>query len=198
MATEIETDRRTAKDGRPYALRAARPTDARALARLFADVRAEGRYLITPPGLRNESHEAYFIRELITAGESLILVAEADSAVVANVMVLPEQSRVQDHVGTLSICVASEWRDAGIGSALVDRALAWATEHDLQKVQLSVFPDNTRAIAVYERAGFAREGLRRMQFRASDGAYRDELLMAWFGADAESGQHIDTDRGSAS
>lgn len=174
-----------ARDGRAYALRAARPTDARALARLFSDVRAEGRYLITPPGLRNESHEAYFIRELITSGESLILVAEADGAVVANVMVLPEQSRVQDHVGTLSICVAAGWRDAGIGSALVDRALAWSAAHGLRKVQLSVFPDNARAIAVYEHAGFTTEGLRRMQFRAGDGAYRDELLMAWFaGGDA--------------
>ena len=180
MATDIDTDRRIAKDGRPYALRAGRPTDARPLARLFSDVRAAGRYLVTPPGLRNESHEAYFIRELIAAGESLVLVAEADGAVVGNVLLLPEQSRVQDHVGTLSICVAAEWRDAGLGSALVARALAWATEHGLRKVQLSVFPDNARAIAVYERAGFVTEGLRRMQFRASDGEFRDELLMAWF------------------
>ena len=180
MATKTETDVRTAKDGRQYLLRAARPNDARPLARLFSDVRAEGRYLVTPPGARSESHEAYFIRELIGGGESLILVAEAGAAVVGNVMVLPEQSRVQDHVGTLSICVAMDWRDAGIGSALVDRALRWAIGRGLRKVQLSVFPDNARAIAVYEHAGFTTECIRRMQFRTPDGEYRDELLMAWF------------------
>jgi RimJ/RimL family protein N-acetyltransferase len=32
---------------------------------------------------------------------------------------------------------------------------------------------------VYERCGFVREGVRRMQYRSGD-TYRDELLMAWF------------------
>ncbi len=180
MTTTIEQERRTAKDGRPFALRSARPTDAHALAQLFADVRAEGRYLVTPPGARSESREAYFIGELIRGDDSLVLVAESEGAVVGNVMVLREQSRVQDHVGTLSISVASDWRDAGIGSALVAAAQEWAALRGLVKVQLSVFPDNDRAIAVYERAGFVSEGLRRRQFRTADGGFRDELLMAWF------------------
>jgi RimJ/RimL family protein N-acetyltransferase len=46
-------------------------------------------------------------------------------------------------------------------------------------VTLGVFPDNERAIAVYEKRGFVREGLRRQQFRSGD-VYRDEVLMAWF------------------
>ena len=180
MATSVEQERRTAKDGRSYAVRPARPPDARPLAQLFDAVRSEGRYLVTPPGVRSQSHEAYFIREVIGSGESLVLVAEADGAVVGNVMVLPEQSRVQDHVGTLSVAVAADWRDAGIGSELVRAALDWSARRGLGKVQLSVFPDNSRAIAVYEHAGFVREGVRRRQFRTSDGGFRDELLMAWF------------------
>ncbi len=179
MTTAIETERRKAKDGRSFVVRPARPTDARPLAELFAAVRAEGRYLVTPPGVRSESHEAYFIRELVRSADSLVLIAESDGAVVGNVMVLPEQSRVQDHVGTLSICVAADWRDAGLGSALVAAALEWSVGRGLVKVQLSVFPDNARAIAVYDRAGFVTEGLRRRQFR-SDVGFRDELLMAWF------------------
>ncbi len=50
---------------------------------------------------------------------------------------------------------------------------------------LAVFPDNARAIAVYEHAGFVREGLRRKQYRADGGVLRDELLMAWFPDAAE-------------
>ncbi len=72
------------------------------------------------------------------------------------------------------------WREVGIGSALVEGAKAWAAEHGLAKVALGVFPDNDRAIAVYEHAGFEREGLRRRQYRIPGGEYRDELLMAWF------------------
>src|SRR3989337_4498828 len=43
------SEARTASDGRRWTLRHARPTDARALADLFAAVRREGRWLITPP-----------------------------------------------------------------------------------------------------------------------------------------------------
>ena len=56
---------------------------------------------------------------------------------------------------------------------------AVARERGLRKLSLGVFPDNERAIAVYEKRGFVREGLRRMQYR-SGGAFRDEVLMAWF------------------
>src|SRR3989304_307164 len=61
-------------------------------------------------------------------------------------------------------------------------ARAGARGRGLVKVAVAVFPDNERAIAVYEHAGFVREGLRRRQYRIrANGAegYRDELLMAW-------------------
>ena len=184
MAT-IEVERGATRDGRPFALRHARPSDARPLARLFAAVRAEGRYFITPPSARSDPQESFYIGHLIRTGGNLVLVAEADGRVVGNVMVTREASGVQDHLGVLSICVDGGWRDGGIGTSLVAAALAWSRAQGLRKVALSVFPDNERAIAVYERAGFVREGLRHDQFRAPGGGFRDELLMAWFAADGD-------------
>ena len=173
-------ERRTAADGRAFVLRPGRPTDARALARLFSDVRAEGRYLVARSTAADDSYEAFFIRELIRDGQALVIVAEAEGEVIGNVLVTREPNNQQDHLGTLSICVAQAWRDVGIGSALVAEAQRWARERGLAKVALSVFPDNERAIAVYRRAGFVREGLRRQQYRAPGGGFRDEVLMAWF------------------
>ena len=175
---------KTARDGRRWTLRPGRPTDGRALARLFADVRTEGRWLITTPGAISEPSEAFWISELIRAEESLALVAEADGEIVGNVLVSVDRGRATEHIGVLSICIAIDWRDVGIGSELVAGAQAWARERGLGKISLGVFPDNERAIAVYERRGFVREGLRRRQYRSGD-AYRDEVLMAWFpeGAD---------------
>ena len=174
------SDPRTATDGRRWTLRPARPTDARALANLFAAVRREGRWLVTPASAVSQPSEAFYIGEMIRDATNLALVAEADGEVVGNVLVSVEHSVVSDHVGTLSICIADGWRDVGIGSALVAGAQAWAREQGLAKVALGVFPDNERAIAVYEHAGFEREGLRRRQYRILGGGYRDELLMAWF------------------
>ena len=170
---------KTARDGRRWTLRPARPTDGRALARLFADVRREGRWLITTPGSISEPSEAFWISELIRAAEHLALVAEADGNVIGNVLVNVDRGVATEHIGVLSITIADTWRDVGIGTELVAAAQRWARERGLRKVSLGVFPDNPRAIAVYEKQGFVREGLRRQQYRSGE-TYRDEVLMAWF------------------
>ena len=170
---------KTARDGRAWTLRPGRPTDGRALARLFADVRKEGRWLITTPGSISEPSEAFWISELIRANEHLALVAEADGEAIGNVLVSVDRGVATEHIGVLSITIAEGWRDVGIGSELVAAAQRWARERGLRKITLGVFPDNERAIAVYEKRGFVREGLRRQQFRSGE-IYRDEVLMAGF------------------
>jgi RimJ/RimL family protein N-acetyltransferase len=185
MVTQPGTTQRTARDGRPWTLRPARPTDGRGLAALFAAVRAEGRWLLTPPSALSQPSEAFFIGEMIRSHEGLTLVAEADGEVIGNVLVSVERNTVSSHVGTLSIVVAAGWREVGIGSDMVRAAQEWCVGAGLQKLALAVFPDNERAIAVYEHAGFQREGLRRRQYRGEGGILRDELLMAWFPPAAE-------------
>jgi RimJ/RimL family protein N-acetyltransferase len=175
---------KVARDGRRWTLRPARPTDGRALARLFADVRAEGRWLITAPGAISEPSEAYWISEMIRAAEHLALVAEADGEVVGNVLVSVDRGVATEHIGILSIVIAEGWREVGIGSELVAGAQAWARERGLRKLSLGVFPDNERAIAVYEHRGFVREGVRRQQYRTGND-YRDEVIMAWFATEED-------------
>jgi RimJ/RimL family protein N-acetyltransferase len=181
----IEVDRRTTRDGRPWTLRRARPTDGHALARLFAAVRSEGRWLVTPPSALSEASESFWLAEAMRSDTNLALVAEADGDVVGNVLVTVDRNIITDHMGTLSISVAEVWRDVGIGGLLMAAALDWARQRRLAKVALGVFPDNERAIAVYERAGFVREGVRRRQYRDGRDGFRDELLMAWFPEDPE-------------
>jgi RimJ/RimL family protein N-acetyltransferase len=185
MVTQPETSQRIARDGRAWVLRPARPTDARGLATLFAAVRAEGRWLLTPPGAMSQPSEAFFIGEMIRSSDGLAMVAEAEGEVVGNVLVSLERNTVSSHVGTLSIVVADGWREVGIGSEMVRAAQDWTASNGLLKLALAVFPDNERAIAVYEHAGFVREGLRRRQFRGEGGTLRDELLMAWFPEEVE-------------
>jgi len=153
---ETSSEVHQASDGRHWTLRLARPADARGLVRLFASVRAEGRWLATPPSAVSEPSESYFLGEMIRSGDTLVLVAEADAEVVGNVLVSVEQSSVSDHIGVLSIAILEGWRDVGIGSAMVRAAQAWTRAQGLAKLALGVFPDNERAIAVYEHAGFRR------------------------------------------
>ncbi|HEY5107188.1 MAG TPA: GNAT family N-acetyltransferase [Caulobacteraceae bacterium] len=59
-------------------------------------------------------------------------------------------------------------------AALLDQADRWL---DYRRLKLTVFSDNDRAIALYERFGFEREGLLRA-YAFRDGAYVDAVTMA--------------------
>ncbi len=66
----------------------------------------------------------------------------------------------------------------GIGTALLEAILDAADNWlDIRRVELTVFADNDRAIRLYERFGFEREGLRRA-FAYRDGSYADAVAMA--------------------
>ncbi|HEX3887715.1 MAG TPA: GNAT family N-acetyltransferase [Phenylobacterium sp.] len=82
------------------------------------------------------------------------------------------------HVGSIGMAVHDAYAGRGVGAALmaamVDLADNWL---QLKRIELNVYADNARAIGLYERFGFEREGLCRA-FAWRDGAYADALAMA--------------------
>ncbi|HEX7977940.1 MAG TPA: GNAT family N-acetyltransferase [Gemmatimonadaceae bacterium] len=68
-------------------------------------------------------------------------------------------------------------RGHGVGRRLAEAAIAAAKERGAERIELEVFASNTRAIALYERLGFVREGVKR-NARKLDGEYDDIVLMA--------------------
>jgi L-phenylalanine/L-methionine N-acetyltransferase len=82
------------------------------------------------------------------------------------------------HMRQLFMAVGQAHQGLGVGARLLAEALELADSWlGLERVELGVYPDNTRAIALYERYGFVHEGRKRLQaFR--DGAYVDSLMMA--------------------
>ena len=79
--------------------------------------------------------------------------------------------------GEIGMIVASEWRGRGVGSALIEAAIEWARANGLHKLTLTVFPDNERAIALYEKFGFLEEGRHPKQVRRRSGELRDVIDM---------------------
>ena len=77
----------------------------------------------------------------------------------------------------LGLMVAKSHRGRGIGTALLEQAVAWGRRSGVRKLELHVFPWNAPAIALYERFGFVREGYRKGHYRR-DGEYVDAILMA--------------------
>lgn len=81
------------------------------------------------------------------------------------------------HVGVLGIALLPEARHRGVGSQLLGKAIHAAWERGLTRIELTVRDDNVNARKLYERLGFAHEGVLR---RASlvDGQYHDMHAMA--------------------
>ena len=74
--------------------------------------------------------------------------------------------------------VAADFQGRGIGDQLMRGLLDWADNWaGVLRVELTVFTDNTRAIALYKRHGFMQEGLMRA-YALRGGVYADTLSMA--------------------
>jgi GNAT superfamily N-acetyltransferase len=62
------------------------------------------------------------------------------------------------HLSVLAVSAAAEGK--GVGSALLDRSIAWARERQSDRLTLSALVTNARARALYERKGFGGEYVR--------------------------------------
>ena len=105
------------------------------------------------------------------------LVAVIDGKVIGCIGLERFENR-RSHAGQFGLAVHDAYAGRGAGTALlaamIDLADNWL---NLKRLELSVYADNVRAIALYERFGFEREGLRR-SYAWRDGAYVDSLAMA--------------------
>ena len=66
--------------------------------------------------------------------------------------------RPHAHLSVLAVAAGAEGK--GVGSALLDRSVAWAKEQKSDRLTLSALVTNSRARALYERKGFAGEYVR--------------------------------------
>jgi putative acetyltransferase len=158
-------------------IRPARPADARQSRRLFAEVAAEGRYIRT-------EDVRWSVREMrkryrgswTMQSASIVAVAVADGRLIGTLGVGRETHPVTRPVASLGMMVADDWRSRGVGSALLAEAFRWARWAGVEKLALTVYPDNDRARRLYERFGFAEEGRLVGHSRKRHG-YEDEIVM---------------------
>jgi ribosomal protein S18 acetylase RimI-like enzyme len=109
------------------------------------------------------------------------IVAVEGGRVVGYVMVGRDRNPVTRHVASLGLAVAADRRRRGIGTALLLEAIRWGRAVGVEKLLLSVYPDNVPAIALYRRFGFVDEGRLSRQSRKSYGDVDEILMAAWIG-----------------
>lgn len=80
------------------------------------------------------------------------------------------------HTGEIALSVRKKYWHIGVGSAIMEALIELAKEASLKNVELGVYADNERAIALYKRFGFEEIGRHRGRM-CVDGEYYDEILM---------------------
>lgn len=105
------------------------------------------------------------------------LVAVIDGKVIGMAGLSRFENR-RSHVGSIGMAVHDAYAGRGVGTALMAAIVGQADNWlNLTRLELGVYADNVRAIALYERFGFEREGLMR-NYAWRDGAYVDSVAMA--------------------
>ncbi|HWE81599.1 MAG TPA: GNAT family N-acetyltransferase [Gaiellaceae bacterium] len=161
-------------------VRPAVPGDAARLVVLAGAVAAEEEgWLLADARWRSAGDERRYIRALNRHPDAALYVAELEGGeLVGRLSLMRDPHPSSKHVADLGLMVALSERRKGIGSLLMKEAEIWADGARITKLELHVFPHNIPAIALYEKLGYAQEGLRRAHYRRSDGSLTDVILMA--------------------
>jgi len=82
-----------------------------------------------------------------------------------------------DEVHLLNITVAPAFQGQGWAKVLLEALAIWARGQNMHWLWLEVRTGNTRALQVYESAGFRRMGLRKAYYPAAHGQREDAIVM---------------------
>ena len=111
---------------------------------------------------------------------NLFFLATIDNELVG-MMVFDRKTKIkQKHRASFGIFVKKEFWDKKIGSSLMENMLNHAKLlSGLEKIELGVYNNNERAIALYKKYGFKEEGIIKKAYFLND-EYHDELIMGLF------------------
>lgn len=147
---------------------------------------AKERRYITPVDTPPVEWARAFVAKVILNGGVHLVAVDASGTVVGWCVVERRTTEGVRHVGRLGIGMLPEARGRGLGRRLMAAVIDAARGKGMERIELEVFASNERAIALYERSGFAREGLKR-RVRKLDGRYDDDVLMALLLDEAQQG-----------
>jgi RimJ/RimL family protein N-acetyltransferase len=166
----------------PFTVRSATADDLCPVIALQGEAVLEGdEYFVRTPAEFDEEREdaESQLLALLNQDNSLWLISVLGDDVVGSLSFYGGEFARIRHVGHFGMVVRSDYRSQGVGTALIETMLLWASENPvIEKLSTTLFTNNMRAINLYTRFGFIAEGRRHREFLISPGRYMDALLLA--------------------
>lgn len=156
-------------------VRRAEPEDYEAVWRTFQDESAYSGTLQPP----FPSREVWRKRIAEMPEGDFMLVALVDGEIVGNAgLHSAGKSPRRAHVMHLGMTVREEWQGKGVGTALMQALTSLADGWlNVFRIELTVYTDNERALALYRKFGFVVEGTHKA-YALRGGRYVDSHSMA--------------------
>lgn len=152
--------------------------DAAELIQYLYQIGKESDYLTFGEGELNitlEQEEA--IIQSKSGDNNLFIVAEVNGKIVGNLNFRGGARPRTKHTGEFGISVLKEYWNSGIATALITYLINWAKEtKTITKINLKARSDNEKAIYLYTKLGFKKEGLITRDFLIN-GKYYDSIAM---------------------
>lgn len=118
-----------------------------------------------------------WIHSFLIYDNSLLLVAEFDAEIIGNIDLTGSRRKIMEHTAVIGMGMLSEWRNSGLGTALLSSAIKWAKQNPvLELLWLQVYTKNELAMSLYQKMGFQENGIIKDFFKHG-GEYFDNLNM---------------------
>lgn len=124
--------------------------------------------------LRAEHSKEYYADALAQQGVHIVIGETPLGAPVGYAMITPPSHASMQQAGDVElkrIYLLGPWQGGGNGKSLLEQAFGIAAERSAKRMLLAVYENNDRAVAFYERAGFAPIG--ETVFMVGDVPFRD-------------------------
>jgi len=164
-----------------YLIRQARPDDAKPMLdylRIIADEPNNGTSLSSSDDLKQTVEKQIAINtDALNSDDRIIFIAQADNQIIG-LLNCANKHGGYIHTFSLGVTVHKEWRDQGVGTAMMNHLIEWCEANTTcHRLELQVFSNNPRAIHVYQKLGFVQEGIRKEAFYKK-GQFLDLVYMA--------------------
>jgi len=167
-----------------FIVRHANPSDYSKIYALYEKV-AQARFGIArSPEEITEPYIKNFMQSAAENGIELVIVNPANkSEIIAEIHCYRMEPKIFSHVlSELTIAVDPDFQGQGLGKKIFTHLLEFITisRHDILRVELFAQETNERAIALYTKIGFKKEGRFEKRVPGKDNVLEADIPMAWF------------------
>ena len=113
---------------------------------------------------------------------SNLFVGEDKNALVGMVICRGGRHKRAEHIATVDFLgVSPSYQGRGLGKVLMKKLINWTKRRtSICRLQLVVYADNKKALSLYRKLGFKKEGVFPRYAKTKEGGYQTGILMALY------------------